>query len=289
MTSKSRNKRNRAIKLRYRRLARKRARRGKPPRPPDEKDPPISVDTPTSNAPTNPSNSPLVCNPSLVQPPPNITHSDIQLIAPHKKHKCRYVFNCRFKRLPRHKREIKMAHQLDLEEQIHTYRSLFPHGSSIHQSNQVAQPQPTSYPSIEQQQHPSEADNSLPCPSTPVDKSIDIIPTNSFQPISPPVHLQSTHRNQLNHQVFWLIGTYFRSIFTIFYRKRHLTVMWVVRCALAVFILTLVASMTQNQMWHNAESDTHNSTKFKLSKKDESVQHVTKEWLSTLNQKQHSF
>ena len=282
MTSKSRNKRNRAIKLRYRRLARKRA---KPPRPPDEKDPPISVDTPTSNAPTNPSNSPLVCNPSLVQPPPNITHSDIQLLAPHKKHKCRYVFNCRFKRLSRHKREIKMSHQLDLEGQIHTYRSLFPHGSSIHQSNQVAQPQPTSYPSIEQQQHPSEADNSLPCPSTPVDKSIDTIPINSFQPISPPVHLQSTHRNQLNHQVFWLIGTYLRSNFTNFHRKCHLT-HW---CALAVFILTLVASrsMTRNQMW-NTESDTHNSTKFKLLKKDESVQQVTK-WLSTLDQKQPSF
>ena len=243
MTSKSRHKRNRVIKSRYRRLARKRAR---PPRPPDEKDPPISGDTTNSDAPISPISSiNLEGQPSPVRPQPNTKHFPTLLKAPHPKHKCRKVCRRRHKRFSLSKTETKCAYR----HQFYRKRGQSSHNTPVNQPCQMEQNNSTSTTSNESPSHHLEVDNNLPIPSTHVDESMELPSLNPIQPINLPVPQQSTHSYQLNQQAFWLIGAYFRSTSyclrsnttsaSKFRSNRPLTIMGVVRCALGLFILTL--------------------------------------------------
>ena len=254
MTSKSRHKRNRVIKIRYRRLARKRA---KPPCPPDEKDPPTSGDATNSDTPINPTTSlNLECQPSLARPQPNTTHSPSLIKAPHPKHKCRKVCRRRYKRLSLSKQVTKCAYR----HQFYRKRGKFPYNTPINQSGQMEHNNSIPTTSKETPLHHFEVDNSLPNPSTRVDESIELTSPTSIQPANLPLPQQSTHQHQLNQQAFWLIGAYFRSIpyclrsnttsASNFHFNRPLTIMGVIRCAVVLFILTLttnITTVTRNQ------------------------------------------
>lgn len=324
MTSKARHKRNRVIKNRYRRLARKRA---KPPRPPDEQEPPDPGDIINHTPPNSPTSNTVECESNIEQNQPN----NIQLQAPQRQHKCRYVCRRRRKRLSPPKQAIKRAYRC----QFYRRHGVNPYKKPIHQPTHEEQddsPMPT--PKEASNNNPAN-DPPLPSPSTPVDQLINFTPIDRPQPHHRPTHLPITQPNQLNHHAIWLISAYFRSKLQgyrsnkdtknsapKFCRKSSLTCRCVFRCAM--FLLLLLANVVtgkqyckknpsasnqeeedpefaviQSYLENKAANDLVRYAKsqcppqeglelVKIIKQEESIQSIPG-WLTTLDQKKPSF